>query len=57
MKIVFCDDFTCKHNDSGNSCLKDEIHIEMECGEMLQGKPICYNTCKDYEVKKNGIHG
>lgn len=53
MRIIFCDDFTCKHNDGGTACLKDEIHVEMECAGMEEGKVICHNTCKSYEVKKN----
>lgn len=53
-RMIYCNDFTCKHNDGGIACLKDEIHLEIEFGgEYEDGKPIGYNACEDYEVKKD----
>lgn len=49
MRIIWCDDETCKHNKE-NVCQKEELHINKRDGEMWQGNREIHNTCGDYEV-------
>lgn len=53
MKCVFCDIYSCRHND-GNGCQMDIISIEIkQTGEFDAGKRLSYPVCKNYEDREN----
>lgn len=52
--MIFCDDDTCKYNNGGIACTKDDIHISVKCERVYeQGKLVVNNVCSDYEDKED----
>ena len=50
-RFVFCDDGTCKHNQTG-VCTRKEIHITVTQGLREDGSTGTINSCINYEDRR-----
>ena len=54
-QLVFCNDDTCIHNQSGIACTLSRVNMEKEHAISCDNNKIqCYVICRDYEGEEDG---